>query len=116
MKEAPGEITSAVSRSAEFGVKGCCCFCDKGSGIITTQFEKDVYTQHETAKAISQVNAEKVDAPADSVQITLTSHLRLSAGYFSRADSRSVLSNAYEGVDPNTDSGPREYELDLRQI
>lgn len=58
-------------------IYSCCCFGNKGSATLTTQFEKDTYMPDEICKAMVDLNNSNCASEVKSISIKLTRHVEI---------------------------------------
>jgi len=82
IREPPPQDKGQEAFGRQYNPKGCCCCCDRGQGLIETQFEKHVYSSNEIARALTNIDASKVSAKAESAAIELYQTISLKHKHF----------------------------------
>lgn len=98
----------------ERNVYACCCFGNKGTAKITTQFEKDAYTPDEVCRAMCDVDNSQCTKEINDISIRLMQHVELKAkdGQI-YTENRLLESKRFDGLGANQATGGMNRYLEL---
>jgi sporulation-control protein spo0M len=102
------------TQTDERNVYACCCFGNKGSARITTQFEKDAYTPDEICRAMCDIDNSNCGGEIRGINISLTQHVELRAKDGRTYNETRVLENKqFDGLGANQSTGGMNRYLEL---